>query len=666
MSWEHDNRQFLLACLERVKTRLRNHMERPHSNVPNVSSEELWPVWEGDPEQPPLIRVLSDTFQLSVFERDLLLLCVGMEVDPEIPMLAARANGDPRLAYPTFSLALSCIAGAHWDALAPAGRLRANSLVEIESSLVLLHARLTAPTRISYYLVGTNALDERIVRYASSQPLSGPLAPSQEERASQIAVTCMAQNAPAVQLFGRSQMAQAAFAARCAQHLELGIVRMQVDALPQAYQEMDQLLGALNRDAALSPFILLLDCHHQESNDQPQASERRLVSSFKGILFIATHERRSIGSRSVLTVELEPPVASERRVAWSETLHRLLDTDSIGCDDAIEKASTELASTFDIEFDVMQAATQEAAGKMAVQDDPPTLQAWTSTLWDSVRSQARPKLEELARRVEPRATWDDLVLPESTLQTLKEIELFMRRRSIVDVWWGRDKIRGGNGHGMSVLFAGPSGTGKTFSAEVLAKSLNLDLYRIDLSAVVSKYIGETEKNLRGIFEAAESGASVLLFDEADAIFGKRSDVKDSHDRYANIEVSYLLQRIETFRGLAILTTNMKSSIDQAFQRRIRFIVDFPFPSEQERTVMWRRVFPKAVSTDAIHFDKLARLNVSGSSIRNIAEHALFLAADAMGTATEPSLSMGHLFVAAKRECEKLHQPMPASDARGWE
>ena len=193
--------------------------------------------------------------------------------------------------------------------------------------------------------------------------------------------------------------------------------------------------------------------------------------------------------------------------------------------------------------------------------------------------------------------------------------------------WGF-AAKGARGLGISALFAGESGTGKTMAAEVLANELHLDLYRIDLAAVVSKYIGETEKNLKRVFDAAEDSGAILLFDEADALFGKRSEVKDSHDRYANIEVSYLLQRMEAYRGLAILTTNLKNALDTAFLRRLRFVVQFPFPDARQRELIWRGIFPAATPLDGVDCAKLARLNVAGGNIRNIAMNAAFLAAEA--------------------------------------
>jgi SpoVK/Ycf46/Vps4 family AAA+-type ATPase len=282
-----------------------------------------------------------------------------------------------------------------------------------------------------------------------------------------------------------------------------------------------------------------------------------------------------------------------------------------------------------------------------------------SALWEACRSQARSRLDDLAQRIEPAAAWEDLILPSHQKNVLREILANVRQRArVYDAWGFAGK--GSRGLGISALFAGASGTGKTMAAEVLAGELRLDLYRIDLSQVVSKYIGETEKNLRRVFDAAEEGGAVLLFDEADALFGKRSEVKDSHDRYANIEVSYLLQRMESYRGLAILTTNMKSELDPAFLRRLRFVVRFPFPDAAGRAGIWERIFPADTPTEGLDVHKLARLNVAGGNIRNIALQAAFLAADEGGP-----VRMNHLLRAAYTECAKLERPLTEAEIGGW-
>jgi SpoVK/Ycf46/Vps4 family AAA+-type ATPase len=216
------------------------------------------------------------------------------------------------------------------------------------------------------------------------------------------------------------------------------------------------------------------------------------------------------------------------------------------------------------------------------------------------------------------------------------------------------------GRGLVGLMTGPPGTGKTMTAQVVAAELGLDLVRIDLASTVNKYIGETAKNLRRIFTRAAEMNAVLLFDEADALFGKRTEVKDSHDRYANIEVSYLLQRMEAYRGLAILTTNQRDALDQAFARRIRFVVNFPFPDVREREEIWRRVFPAQTPTEGIDPARLAALSLAGGSIRNIALSAAFLAAD-----EEAPVGMRHLARAAARECTKLERPLSEAEVRAW-
>jgi SpoVK/Ycf46/Vps4 family AAA+-type ATPase len=235
----------------------------------------------------------------------------------------------------------------------------------------------------------------------------------------------------------------------------------------------------------------------------------------------------------------------------------------------------------------------------------------------------------------------------------------VRQRTRVYQTWGFAS-KGSRGLGITALFAGASGTGKTMAAEVLAHELKLDLYRIDLSAVVSKYIGETEKNLKRVFDAAEEGGALLLFDEADALFGKRSEVKDSHDRYANIEVSYLLQRMEAYRGLAILTTNMKEALDKAFLRRIRFVVQFPFPDAAQRAAIWQRIYPAQTPVTDLDCAKLAQLSIAGGNIRNIALHAAFLAADG-----EEPVQMKHMLQAARTEYAKLERTLTAAETGGW-
>jgi SpoVK/Ycf46/Vps4 family AAA+-type ATPase len=283
-----------------------------------------------------------------------------------------------------------------------------------------------------------------------------------------------------------------------------------------------------------------------------------------------------------------------------------------------------------------------------------------TALWSACRAHARPRLGGLAQRIDPRAGWDQLVLPPAEAAILRLLALQVHQRFQVHQRWGFER-RLSRGLGLTALFSGPSGTGKTLAAEVLASELGLDLYRIDLSQVVSKYIGETEKNLGRVFEGADAGAAVLLFDEADALFGKRSEVRDSHDRFANIEIGYLLQKMEDYRGIAVLTTNMKDALDEAFLRRLRFIVEFPFPDAEQRAEIWRRIFPPETPTNELDIDRLAQLNVTGGNIKNIALCAAFLAAD-----DGLAVGMQHLLAAARLEYGKLQRPLIGSEVRGWQ
>ena len=358
--------------------------------------------------------------------------------------------------------------------------------------------------------------------------------------------------------------------------------------------------------------------------------------------------------RAVIAIEVGRPRRDEQRALWSAVL------DGAGFDGAVldgtrhvaRRSIDEATMQFDLGYtDIADAAAAGAAGA----SEP-------VGIWELCRVRSRSRLDELARRIEPRARWRDLVLPADQSAILRDIAAQVRGRSRVYHDWGFERVSQ-RGLGISALFCGPSGTGKTLAAEVIAAELGLDLYLIDLSAVVSKYIGETEKNLRAVFDSADKGGAVLLFDEADALFGKRTEVRDSHDRYANIEVSYLLQRMESYRGLAVLTTNLRSALDQAFLRRLRFVVQFPFPDAAQRAEIWRRVFPDAVPIGDLDASRLAQLTIAGGNIRNIAIAAAFLAAG--DDSADAPVTMAHVLRAVRAEYAKFDKPLTAVEIGGW-
>ncbi len=365
-------------------------------------------------------------------------------------------------------------------------------------------------------------------------------------------------------------------------------------------------------------------------------------------MIVAYSERRSWPRRGVLSFDLGKPTPEEQRRLWQLAVDQHHD----GLGDRLDEKIERLVGQFYLSGPKIRAATAGALGQLAVDDVEVTPDSLAPALWHTCRVQARPRLESLAQRIESAAGRDDLVLPPGPRMLLGEIARQVRFRTRVHECWGF-AARGGRGLGIAALFAGVSGTGKTLAAEVIAADLELDLYRIDLSAVISKYIGETEKNLERIFAAAEDAGAVLLFDEADALFGRRTEIRDSHDRYANVEVSYLLQRMESYRGLAVLTSNLKESIDQAFLRRFRFIVDFPFPDAAERREIWRRALPSEAPAEAIDADLLAELQLTGGSIRNVALGAAFFAA-----AGDRPITVDDFARAAQRELTKIGQPIP--------
>ena len=624
-------------------------------NDPRVAQVELRDATAALPSPAALERLCS-MFGLSAFERDLLLLCAGIELDSTFAAVCAEAQGDPSRAFPTFSLALAAIPEAHWNAMTPSAPLRRWRLVEVGSGSALTLSPLRIDERILHYLAGVQHIDERLAGLIEHVHETTQLTASHHALAERlVAYWSQAEGSglPVVQLCGNEVADQRAIAVSACRAMGLHVGSISVQSLPVGASEIDGFIRLWGREAVLSNCALLIECHDLEASDTARAASiNRLIEGLNSPLIISTIERRRTSHKSILTLDVHKPSPSEQRKIWQDALSEV----PVNLNGHVQA----LVSQFNLSSQKVFAARSDALGQQASGGaDLNGAADFGKALWDACRMQARPRLDDLAQRIEPSATWNDLVLPESQLQTLHAISMHVRHRMTVYETWGF-ATKGARGLGISALFSGVSGTGKTMAAEVLANELRLDLYRIDLSAVVSKYIGETEKNLRRVFDAAEEGGTILLFDEADALFGKRSEVKDSHDRYANIEVSYLLQRMEAYRGLAVLTTNLKSALDTAFLRRIRFILQFPFPDTGQRAEIWRRIFPCETPTENLDAGKLSRLNVAGGNIRNIALNAAFLAADK----NEP-VRMIHLLHAAKGEYIKLEKSMTDAEVGGW-
>jgi hypothetical protein len=633
-AWQEQNQRRLMAAVRQVRAAVEAFL-----NLSAAGPDEAEDSGPAGEDAAPTVERLCSALGLTAFERSVLLLCAGMELDSR---LAERCGGRP-----TFSLALSVFAEAHWSALSPSRPLRYWRLVDVLAGEALTTSPLRIDERILQYLTGVAMIDERL------RPLLKRVPPPRQLPATHGAIAEEAAAAwrrapegllPVVQLCGADSAAKAEIASAAAALGGLKLHAIGARSVPQTPAELDSFVRLWDREAALSSSALLVDCDEVEGPEgHVDAAISGLMASARSPLFVSTRNPRLGASRTVKLLEVAPPTAEEQTQIWRDSLEGL---------PALNGALGRLGS----QFSLSPATIRSLAGEWRTEGDQgPAMER----LWDACRLHARPNLEALAQRIEPVARWQDLVLPDKQMDQLRQVAVHVRHRAQVYQAWGF-AAKGARGLGISAMFAGPSGTGKTMSAEVLASDLRLDLYRIDLSQVVSKYIGETEKNLRRIFDAAETGAAILLFDEADALFGKRSEVKDSHDRYANIEVSYLLQRMEAYRGLAILTTNRKTALDQAFLRRIRFVVEFPFPGPAERAEIWRRIFPESTPVYGLRVDRLARLNAAGGHIRNIALGAAFLAAE-----TGEPVRMAHLLSAARSEFAKLERPVTDAEIAGW-
>lgn len=635
---------------------LDNRQAQPATGTDSVSKKQLARAAEElavleTVDQPPALVVLRRNLGLSQFESEVLLLCAAMEFDTRMASLCAQAQDDATRRYPTFALAMALFAEPAWDVLSPERPLRYWRLLEINQpgAQPLTTSALRADERIVNYLKGLNYLDDRLVPLLlplRSHDRTVDLPPSQrtivDTMVRQIQNAGSLQAVPVMQLLGPDSPSKQLIAAHTAAVLGLPLYRLPIDVLPSPPSELEQLTRLLMREGVLWPFALYLDAHEVEKGSVHEthgSALHRFLARSNGIFFLDTQDRRMDTGRLSMAFDIGKPTQAEQHLAWDAVLGPRQNG-----------TAARLAGQFNLNLPTIHqiASTTLASPAMGQRSIP-------QQLWEACVVDTRPRLDQLAQRIEPKASWEDIVLPEPELQLLRQLAAQVAHRTRVYGDWGFAAKRA-RGLSINALFAGESGTGKTMAAEVLANDLRLSLYRIDLSAVVSKYIGETEKNLRRLFDAAEDGGAILFFDEADALFGKRSEVKDSHDRYANIEINYLLQRIEAYRGLAILATNRKGALDSAFMRRIRFVVEFRAHGVSERKAIWERVFPRETETAALDFDRLARFNLNGGNINNVAMNAAFLAADAGSPVTMPLI-----FDAARAEFRKLERPIYEAD-----
>jgi hypothetical protein len=674
LEWRPENAKWLRLALRRLRLQLHRHALRC---APNEQRAADWIVASDDAEvaqrtapgaldegiealsvelsqqeylmlehhqRPPALAGLAERLGLDELESELLLLAAAPALDGAFALAFAQLHGDLNRPFATLHLALSLHVAdpsdrlLAADCLLPGRALRALGLIEVDDAREpLLLRRLAVDERLADYLRGVNRCESRLACLLAPLPagLPSPSANAAGERVS-AAVTAAEERWSTINLIGQLERGAADVVQLACQELQLWPRLLDLGryaAQPPA--ERAELLSLLGREAVLANMALVVDGARAPGQADQVAAVDELLASLSATLFLISHERWP-GSRDAVTLRVPAPTRQEQRQLWAAALngHGLEMADQV---DAIVQ-----------QFNFGSPAIHEVVTRAGREGD-------ADALWSACREQTGTALEGLAQRLTPCFKWDDLVVSAGVRKQLLSLATQVEQRGRVYESWGFG-AQLTRGRGITAMFAGQSGTGKTMAAEILAKQLRLDLYRIDLAGVVSKYVGETEQNLRRVFDAADCSGAILLFDEADALFGKRTEVRDSHDRYANLEINYLLQRMEDYAGLAILATNRRSALDAAFLRRLRFVIDFPFPETGDRLRIWEKVFPPQAPTEGLEWSSLARLDLSGGNIRSVAINAAFLAA-----AEGSPITMKTVMRAAAREYAKLAKPIGAAE-----
>jgi ATP-dependent 26S proteasome regulatory subunit len=624
---------------------------------------------------------LSRIFHLSPFEERCLLLCLAPEVDRRYEKLYAYLQDDVTRHRPTVGLVFDLLCGSREEALAaravfepqaPLVKARLVQLHEGAAGTPLLSRALKLEDRVAELLLGSASIA------AARQEVSALILPGSlpEEPAADgdllgrmagLIRARLGQAEPSRLVFylhGPYGTGKRALPHAVCAELGLPLVVGDVARMLESPRPFEESVWLLAREAALQPAALHLSGFDRlaeeegarEGRDARHGRERwsaalEAIRLFSRVTFLSGERpwnpagtagaAETTEAGDLVDVELAVPSPPAARALWER--HAAADPRLASYVDA-----GGLASKFRLTPGQIRDAVA-LAGSLAAWRSPEGAEITSQDLHAACRLQTNQRITRVARKVEPSYRWAELVLPEDALCQLREVCDQAKLRHVVFGAWGFDR-RLSLGKGLNVLFSGPPGTGKTMAAEVLANDLGLDLYRIDLSQVISKYIGETEKNLDHVFAAAEGSNAILFFDEADALFGKRSEVRDSHDRYANVEVSYLLQKMEEYQGIAILATNLRQHMDQAFLRRLSFTIHFPFPDEESRRRIWAGAWPpEAPLGEDVDFAALARqFKLAGGNIKNIALCAAFLAA-----AEDSPVRQGHLLRATRREFQKI-------------
>jgi AAA+ superfamily predicted ATPase len=625
---------------------------------------------------------LAQAFDLSPFDVDLILIALAPELDLRYERLYAYLQDDVTRKRPSVDLALNLLCPdavakldrrAHFATDAPLIWHGLLHLIpdpnQLPPPLLAHHFKLDG--QIVRLLLGQNGLDPRLVPFCQMiEPAVSldelPLSAEVKQALPALVIQTWEERQP-LRLYFHGPRGAGKRRAGEALAGEMGVPLLAVDLARalNANMNFDQILKLVLREAWFQDAILFLEgLDVLRSDERPIQYERLLdaLAEDAGITILAGVKPWTPSGRDpigVIRVPFPIPDFARRRNCWQANL-TAAGIPLNGHD--LDALTGRFRLTPDQIAEAVVTAGNHARWRAAAKQ-PTNDERRTTTIGDlfaAARAQTGHDLAALTRKIEPVYTWDDIVLPDDTLTQLREICQWVAHRQRVLGEWGFDR-KLSLGKGVTALFAGPSGTGKTMAAEIIANELGLDLYKIDLSGVVSKYIGQTEKNLDGIFTAAEHANAILLFDEADALFGKRSEVRDSHDRYANIEISYLLQKMEEYDGIAILATNLRQNLDESFVRRMAFTVHFPFPDEDSRRCIWAGIWPAETPlAEDVDLDFLARqFKLSGGNIKNVALAGSFLAAENGG-----SVTMVHLLQATRREYQKMGKVLSEAELEG--
>jgi hypothetical protein len=614
--------------------------------------------------EPPLrVQRLGALFDLSPLAMEAVLLLLAPEVDNRFGRVYAYLQDDVSRRWLSPGLALRLLSGGAPDD--PAARalfgaaspLMTAGLVHIGDPreglpAPLLDRPLKLDDRIVEYLLENDALDPQLAGIASldiaDHTLDAlPLEADLQAQLAHLLALWQTPAAPAAYFWGPEGSGKVATVAVLARALHRPLVTIDARALAvQPSNQLATLVQAAIREARLRDAVLHF--HHIDAlSEQGQVEIAKVVGAHVVLSARALWGIPNLTDAPVV-VHFPVPDYTLRERLWQAHLDGQTAGDP--------RLPADLAGRFHLTPGQIAQAKQAAQHRAWLREGPQA-RLDRDDLFEGCRQQSNPALARLAVKVVSPYAWDDLVLPEAQMAQLHAIESQVRHAHTVYTQWGFE-TKLALGKGLNALFSGPSGTGKTMAAGILAQSLGLDIYKIDLSGVVSKYIGETEKNLSRIFEEASAANVILFFDEADALFGKRSEVKDAHDRYANIEISYLLQKMEEYAGVSILATNLSQNLDEAFTRRMQFVIEFPFPNTADRERIWRGMFPTAAPRAGdIDFPFLAgQFDLAGGAIKNCVLAAAFLAAEDGGV-----IGMAHLVQGVAREMNKLGRPLQRAD-----